>query len=238
VLNRPAAVITGNERIRDPCGDRAKSIGRNAAWSPLPLIPSPSREGTGAVSLRGSVSWTGRAMPLVSRSPNRIVRVCRCDRLRCGRRMHRPYGCRVRGVGCGFNGQDEVNRPKRGVVAPLLDILPVRGGDGCCFFAGGGVLDVPGDASRGTIAEPYREGLPLRSSVLRPTDASPLRVPGSGRRLWIQRDGRCLSCDERRIVSSGRAVVIVCAAADGCIAPTGAGFGAKAADATGRAMAS
>src|SRR5690625_6203614 len=166
-------------------------------------------------------------MPLVSRSPNRIVRVCRCDRLRWGRRMHRPYGCRVRGVGCGFSGQDEVDRPKRGVVAPLLDILPVRGGDGCCFFAGGGVLDMPGDASRGTIAEPYREGLPLRSSVLRPTDASPLRVPGSGRRTWMKRDGRWLSCDERRMVSSGRAVVVGCAAAEGRSGARGAGVGGE-----------
>ena len=33
----------------------------------------------------------------------------------------------------------EVNRPKLGAVAPPLDPLPVRGGDGCCFFAGGGI---------------------------------------------------------------------------------------------------
>jgi len=103
---------------------------------------------------------------------------------------------------------------------------PAVRGHGCCFFAGGGILDGPGDASRGTSAEPYRVGVLLRSSVLRPTDASPLRVPGSGRRLWIQRAGRCLSCDERRAVSCGCAFAIVCAAADGCIAPTGAGFGA------------
>src|SRR5690625_7283465 len=35
--------------------------------------------------------------------------------------------------------------------------------------------------------------------------------------------GRCLSCDDRRIVSYGCAAATVCAAGDGCIAPTGAG---------------
>src|SRR5690625_3785093 len=50
-----------------------------------------------------------------------------------------------------------------------------------------------GDASRVATAEPYRVGVLLRSSALRPTDASPLRVPGTGRRLRIQRSGRCLS---------------------------------------------
>src|SRR5690625_7935805 len=94
----------------------------------------------------------------------------------------------------------EVNRPERGVVAPPLDPLPVQGGDGCCFFAGVGVLDRPGDASRVTIAEPYRAGVPLRSIALRATDASPLRVPGSGRRLWIQRDGS----GERGVGREGR----------------------------------
>jgi len=73
----------------------------------------------------------------------------------------------------------EVNRLKRGVVAPPLGSVPVRGGDGC---------------------------------------------------------GRCLSCDDRRTVSSGCAFAIVCAEADGCIAPTGAGCGAQAVDSTGRAM--
>src|SRR5690625_6583276 len=92
-----------------------------------------------------------------------------------------------------------------------------------------------GDASHVASAEPYRVGVLLRSSALRPTDASPLRVPGTGRRLRIQRSGRCLSWDERRAVSCGCAFAIVCAAADGCIAPTGAGFRAQAADSTGPA---
>ena len=65
-----------------------------------------------------------------------------------------------------------------GAVAPPLDPLPVRGGDGCCFFAGGGILDRTGDASRVTIAESYPEDVPLRSTGLRSTDASPLRVGG------------------------------------------------------------
>src|SRR5690625_1352946 len=74
----------------------------------------------------------------------------------------------------------DVNRPKRGVAAPPLDPLPVQGGDGCCYWPGGGIPNGPGDASCGTIAESYRAGVPLRSSVLRMTDASPLRVPGTG----------------------------------------------------------
>jgi len=41
-------------------------------------------------------------------------------------------------------------------------------------------------------AEPYRAGVLLRLSALRMTDASPLRVLGTGRRLRIQRSGRCL----------------------------------------------
>src|SRR5690625_6592051 len=106
--------------------------------------------------------------------------------------------------------------------------------DGCCYWPGGGIPNGPGDASCVMTAEPCRAGLPLRSSVLRPTDASPLRVPGTGRRLRIQRSGRCLSWDERRAVSCGCAFAIVCAAADGCIAPTGAGVRGRAAGATGR----
>src|SRR5690625_7505100 len=74
----------------------------------------------------------------------------------------------------------DVNRPKRGVAAPPLDPLPVQGGDGCCYWPGGGIPNGPGDASCGTIAESYRAGVPLRSSVLRMTDASPLRVPSAG----------------------------------------------------------
>src|SRR5690625_7702085 len=74
----------------------------------------------------------------------------------------------------------DVNRPKRGVAAPPLDPLPVQGGDGCCYWPGGGIPNGPGDASCGTIAESYRAGVPLRSSVLRMTDASPLRVPHTG----------------------------------------------------------
>src|SRR5690625_6093173 len=72
----------------------------------------------------------------------------------------------------------EVNGPKLGAVAPPLDPLPVRGGDGCCFFAGGGILNGAGDASRVTIAESYRTGVPLRLIALRPTDASRLRARG------------------------------------------------------------
>ena len=48
----------------------------------------------------------------------------------------------------------------------------------------------PGDASRGAIAETYRAGVPLRSIALRMTDASPLRVPGTGRRPRIQWAGQ------------------------------------------------
>src|SRR5690625_4080895 len=92
----------------------------------------------------------------------------------------------------------EVNRPERGVVAPPLDPLPVQGGDGCCFLAGVGVLDRPGDASRVTIAAPYRAGVPLRSIALRATDASPLRVPGTGRTLCIAPAGRSQSAETRR----------------------------------------
>jgi len=53
---------------------------------------------------------------------------------------------------------------------------------------GGGILNGAGDASRVTIAESYREDVPLRSIALRATDASPLRVPSSGRRPRIQWD--------------------------------------------------
>src|SRR5690625_7478642 len=48
------------------------------------------------------------------------------------------------------------------------------------FLCGGRRRDRPGDASRVTIAESYRAGVPLRPTALRATDASPLRAPGTG----------------------------------------------------------
>src|SRR5690625_6736665 len=83
----------------------------------------------------------------------------------------------------------EVNGPKLGAVAPPLDPLPVRGGDGCCFFAGGGILKGAGDASRVTIAETYRTGVPLRLIALRPTGASRLRARRD-RRVLLHGNGR------------------------------------------------
>src|SRR5690554_2339581 len=57
-----------------------------------PLDPLPIWGGDGCCFFCENGIGNGRAMPLVSRSPNNIVRRCRCVRLRCGRRMHRPYG--------------------------------------------------------------------------------------------------------------------------------------------------
>src|SRR5690625_4192287 len=67
--------------------------------------------------------------------------------------MHRPYGCG------GFH------------------VAVIRGGR-VLFLCGGRHRGRPGDASRVTIAESYRTGVPLRSIALRATDASPLRARG------------------------------------------------------------
>src|SRR5690625_7134950 len=93
--------------------------------------------------------------------------------------------------------------------------------DGCCYWPGGGIPNGPGDASCVMTAEPCRAGLPLRSSVLRPTDASPLRVPGSGRRLWTQRAALCRAVDVGRSVSGGCAVALGLAGDAGSMAPAG-----------------
>src|SRR5690625_7962053 len=67
-----------------------------------------------------------------------------------------------------------------GVVAPPLDPLPVRGGDGCCYWPGGGILDGRAMAIVGRAPRRYREGVPLRSSGLRMTDALALRARARG----------------------------------------------------------
>src|SRR5690625_4801225 len=81
-----------------------------------PLDPLPVRGGDGCCFFAWGGIGSGRAMLLVSQSPNRIVSACRCDRLRCGRRMHRPYERAgfmvvvIRGIGR-YAGLNE--RPRR-----------------------------------------------------------------------------------------------------------------------------
>src|SRR5690625_865631 len=61
---------------------------------------------------------------------------------------------------------------------------PPRPGRGrVLFLCLGWYRERTGDASRVTIAESYREDVPLRSIARRTTDASPLRV------LWLGRLG-------------------------------------------------
>src|SRR5690625_7574880 len=67
--------------------------------------------------------------------------------------MHRPYGC----------GGFYVAVIRRGRVL---------------FLCGGRHRGRPGDASRVTIAESYRTGVPLRSSAVEGTEGSALRVWG------------------------------------------------------------
>src|SRR5690625_7640124 len=71
-----------------------------------------------------------------------------------------------------------------GVVAPPLDPLPVRGGDGCCYWPGGGILDGRARPIVWRAASRERGEGPLGSSVLRVEEASPPRRRGRGGGRW------------------------------------------------------
>ena len=129
----------------------------------------------------------------------------------------------------------EVNGPKLGAVAPPLDPLAVRGGDGCCFFAGGGIgigraMPLVGRASIRVGQVCCCDRLRCGRRMHRPYGCRGFMVVviRGGRVLFLcgwrhpGPAGRCLSCDNRRTVSCPRAAAIDCAADDRCIAPTGA----------------
>src|SRR5690625_5648570 len=126
---------------------------------PSPCSP-PSGEGTGAVSLRAAAS--GSAGRCLSCDDRRIV----------------SYGCAA-AIDCAAGD---------GCIAPTgaggFYVAVIRRGR-VLFLCGGRHRDRPGDASRVTIAESYRTGVPLGPSALRATDASPLRARGwNGRGYW------------------------------------------------------